>query len=79
MMIKHGVSILDDFAVVKFNTSYDGVATSARSDAIQFYKSLGITEIHGIPLEEFFVDSDYAAEKTLAKIWAKALEEEKNK
>lgn len=71
LMVKHGMSFLDDIAVVRFPNE------EARDKVLNRYKELGITELHGVPIEKVLVTSDYEAEKSVKLIWAAALKEAK--
>jgi uncharacterized protein YbcV (DUF1398 family) len=71
LLIKHGLSFLDDIAVVVFPTSEE------RNKVIKRYKELGITEIHGLPIEDVLVTTSQKASQTIKKVWAQALKEAK--
>jgi hypothetical protein len=71
ILFKNWVSVMDDLAVAVISDS------SMRNEVIQFYKSLGITEIRGLPIEERFVSDTYEAQKTVEKVWKMALDKEK--
>jgi hypothetical protein len=72
MMIKHGISFLDDVAVVAFENETE------RANAIAHFKKLGVTELHGLPLEEVFINNynagASAVQKVMKKIWKQAEE-----
>lgn len=71
LMIKHGLSFLDDVAAVILPSP------AAREKVLKRYKELGITELHGIPIEEIFVLNSTDAQKTVGKVWEAALKEAK--
>lgn len=73
LMIKNGLSFLDDIAVIKFSYGQQEI----RSNVIARFKKLGITEIHGLPLEEYFAPNNANIQETLAKVWERALKEAK--
>lgn len=70
LMIKNGISILDDLGAVV-------LSGSIRNQTLARLKKEGVTEIHGIPIEEVFVLSHEAANETMKKLWQQALAEEK--
>lgn len=71
MMIKHGASIVDDVAVIMFPSE------QLRSEAIARMKAAGITKLHGLPIEQVFVTSEYTAQEAIKAVWGHALAEEK--
>jgi hypothetical protein len=70
LMVKYGVSVLDDVAAIRFPSE------AVRQKAIKRLKDLGITHLHGIPIEQLFVTSAAEAQKAIDKIWEIALKEE---
>lgn len=67
ILVKYGISILDDVQVLVFSTP------EARAAAIKFYADLGITTIRGVPIGDIFVTK--AQQKTAV---AQAKERVKN-
>ena len=72
LMVKNAVSVLDDILFLKFYSEAD------RQEAIQYYKGLGITMIHGIPIEKLFRTNmnDSEVKQITQEIWDKLVEEE---
>lgn len=68
LLIKYGLSFLDDIAVVVFDSE------ALRKEFLKFYKDRGITELRGISLSERFVHTEPEAKKTIAKIWKQAID-----
>lgn len=62
LMVKYGVGMSDIGAIVF-------ASTTMRAKILARYHELGIDTINGIPIEEVFVTSAAAAEKTIAKLW----------
>jgi hypothetical protein len=75
LMVKNALSVLDDILFIKFHTEAD------RKEAIAFYKSLGITMIHGIPIEKLFRTDMYDSEvqQITKQVWDQLVEEEEKK
>ena len=73
LMLKNYISIMDDVACIIIPSGYNHV----REDMIKFYKSIGITEIRGIPIEERFVASVSDANKTVQKVWQQMFDRDK--
>lgn len=71
LLLKNWVSVMSDLAVAVISDY------SLRQEVINFYKSLGITEIRGLPIEERFVASSADAYKTVEKVWQMAFDREK--
>lgn len=63
LMIKYGWSTWDDVAILMVPNS------SERTIMINFYKSKGITEIRGLPVEDRIVYNDGQAQVSIKKIW----------
>jgi hypothetical protein len=75
MDIKYGASAWDDLAVTI-------VDAASRKKILDYLKSLGITTIRGLPIEERVVSTEADLNKTLDKVWdmaIKAQEEAKKK
>jgi len=75
MMIKNGLSFLDDIAVVVFPDS------EQRDKVIKRFKELGITKLHGLPIEDVLLTYSYSqttkVQQAIDKVWAQALKEAK--
>lgn len=63
MMVKNGISILDDIMAVKFPNA------AVRDEAIKDFKERGITHLHGFPIEEVFVTTTSQLKAVTPKLW----------
>jgi len=71
LMIKGSTSVLDDIAMIVFPNE------TQRAEAIAHYKKMGITEIHGLPIEEIFTTSRSGLTKVATHLWNEAIKAEK--
>lgn len=70
LMIKNGIGYTS-IAAIRFPNESD------RQEAIKHFKDNGITEIHGIPVDELFVTSSSGVQSAVTKVWEAALKFEK--
>lgn len=70
LMIKNGVGYTS-IAAIHFSSTAD------RQEALDHFKKHGVSEIHGIKIEDLFVTSPAGVDAAIKKVWDAALAEEK--
>jgi hypothetical protein len=70
LMTKNLLSVMDDIGMIIFPSA------TLRDEAIKEYKSRGINEIHGLPIEKVFALNDSERATILSKLWDDAIAEE---
>lgn len=71
LLVKYSTSVMDDVLFIQFANESD------RKQAVEFYKKLGITNLHGFPIEDLFVTSFGPKQSKIKdEIWKGLLAEE---